>query len=65
MHLHKTQFEKKPVLWGTTTWSEMGKQNLKAKTLEGHKFTSFCNYSVLLSLNKVYYYKKTSIEGKG
>ena len=25
-------------------------------TIEGHKFTSFCNYSVLLSLNKVYYY---------
>ena len=23
---------------------------------EGHKFTSFCNYSVLPSLNKVYYY---------
>ena len=43
----------------------MGKQNLQAKTLEGHKFTSVCNYSVLLSLNKVYYYKKTSIEGKG
>ena len=58
MHLHKTRFEKKTVLWGTTTWSEMGKQNLQAKTLEGHKFTSVCNYSVLLSLNKVYYYKK-------
>ena len=24
--------------------------------IEGHKFTSFCNYSVLPSLNKVYYY---------
>ena len=23
---------------------------------EGHKFTSFCNYSVLPSLKKVYYY---------
>ena len=23
---------------------------------EGHKFTSFCNYSVLPSLNQVYYY---------
>ena len=23
---------------------------------QGHKFTSFCNYSVLPSLNKVYYY---------
>ena len=23
---------------------------------EGHKFTSFCNYSVLPSLNKAYYY---------
>ena len=22
----------------------------------GHKFTSFCNYSVLPSLNKMYYY---------
>ena len=24
--------------------------------IEGHKFTSFCNYSVLPFLNKVYYY---------
>ena len=23
---------------------------------QGHKFTSFCNYSMLSSLNKVYYY---------
>ena len=24
--------------------------------IEGHKFTSFCNYSLLPSVNKVYYY---------
>ena len=24
--------------------------------IEGHKFTSFCSYSVLPFLNKVYYY---------
>ena len=24
--------------------------------IDGDKFTSFCNYSVLPSLNKVYYY---------
>ena len=28
---------------------------------DGHKFTSFCNYSVLPSLNKVYYYYYTKI----
>ena len=28
----------------------------KTKRIEGHKFTSFCDYSVLPSLNKVYYY---------
>ena len=27
----------------------------KRPLLEGHKFTSFCSYSVLPSLNKVYY----------
>ena len=29
---------------------------LNMSSVEGHKFTSFCNYSVLPSLNKVYYY---------
>ena len=32
MHLHKTQLEK-TILWGTITWSEMGKQNLLAKNV--------------------------------
>ena len=32
MHVHKTKFEK-TVLWGTITWSEMGKQNLQAKNV--------------------------------
>ena len=32
MHLHKTQLEK-TILWGTITWSEMGKQNLQAKNV--------------------------------
>ena len=32
--MHKTKFEKKKtVLWGTITWSEIGKQNLLAKTI--------------------------------
>ena len=34
MHLHTTQFEK-TILWGTITWSEMGKQNLQAKNFRG------------------------------
>ena len=33
MHVHKTKFEKKNVLWGTITWSEMGKENLQAKNV--------------------------------
>ena len=34
MHVRKTKFEKKKtVLWGTITWSEMGKQNLQAKNV--------------------------------
>ena len=39
MHVRKTKFEKKKtVLWGTITWSEMGKQNLQAKNV----FWKFC-----------------------
>ena len=33
MHVHKTKFEKKTVLWGAIMWSEMGKQNLQAKNV--------------------------------
>ena len=39
---------------GQTAWFSTDYR--KTKRIEGHKFTSFCNYSVLPSLNKVYYY---------
>ena len=31
MHVHKTKFEKKTVLWGTIRWSEMGKKTYNLK----------------------------------
>ena len=33
MQVHKTTFEKKTVLWGTITLSEMGKQNLQGENV--------------------------------
>ena len=58
MHVPKTKLQrkKKTVLWGTITWSEMGKQNLQAKTSINfpYYFASGISASVTLPAN-IYY----------
>ena len=73
MHLRKTKFEKKTVLWGTTTWSDMGKQNLQAQNdycnlvneckikryvdLIQKKYISYWNHTLQHSQKLNFYYK--------
>ena len=38
MHVCETKFEKKNVLWGSITWSEMGKQNVQAKNVSSQSY---------------------------
>ena len=52
MYVQNTKFGQKTVLWGTITWSVMGKQNLQAKNVYSSTHLQFLENWKIIFITK-------------